>query len=63
MPVQELGVDEAFDYTQEKLSEKFASQPFDIIVDVIGGKSPLRLLSMWVWYLPVVAIQILLKSR
>ena len=34
---QELGADEAFDYTNGDFAEHYADKPFDIIVDVIGG--------------------------
>lgn len=35
--MQELGADEAFDYTAGDFAKHFADKPFDIIVDVVGG--------------------------
>ena len=36
--MQELGADEAFDYSgRQSLVDKYGKDPFDIIVDLIGG--------------------------
>ena len=34
---QELGADETVDYTKEDFAQKYKDQPFDVIVDPIGG--------------------------
>ena len=36
---QELGADETVDYTKEDFAQKYKDQPFDVIVDPIGGVS------------------------
>ncbi len=35
--LQELGADETVDYTKEDFSAKYKDQPFDVIMDSIGG--------------------------
>ncbi|CAK0787537.1 hypothetical protein CVIRNUC_010757 [Coccomyxa viridis] len=36
--MQELGADETVDYTKEDFAQKYKDQPFDVIVDPIGGE-------------------------
>lgn len=35
--MQELGADETVDYTKDDFAQKYKNQPFDVIVDPIGG--------------------------
>ena len=39
LPIQEFGtvIDEIVDYSKEKFEKKYKSNPFDIVVDGVGG--------------------------
>ena len=37
--LQELGADEVIDYRQQSVDQVFKDNPFDAVVDQIGGKS------------------------
>lgn len=36
---QDLGADEVIDYTQQTVDKVFKNNPFDAVIDQIGGKS------------------------
>ena len=38
--MQGLGADEALDYTKERFEEVYANDPFDVVLDLVGGKVP-----------------------
>ena len=40
--VQGLGADEVVDYSTEDFSEKYKAQPFDAVLDVIGGETEVK---------------------
>ena len=36
---QEMGADEVVDYTQQTVDQVFKTNPFDAVVDVVGGET------------------------
>lgn len=38
VPPQELGADEAVDYTEQRFEEVFRGRPFDAVIDMVGGE-------------------------
>lgn len=42
MLLQELGADVAVDYTKNKFDQVFKDEPFDVVVDSVGGRKNLR---------------------
>ena len=41
-PMQSLGADEVVDYTKEDFAQKYKDEPFNAIVDLIGGDTELN---------------------
>ena len=35
--MQELGADEAVDYTEQRFEEVYRGRPFDAVIDAVGG--------------------------
>jgi len=48
--LQELGADEVIDYRQQSVDQVFKDNPFDAVVDQIGGESYLPNLHL-IWML------------
>ena len=44
---QSLGADAVVDYTKDKFEEMYANDPFDVVLDLVGGEQLICCVALW----------------